>query len=224
MLGKDKNIDSAVRILWDYMILHHTVVRCDAMILLGNRDERTALRAASLYARGFAPTIVISGGISSKNDNLRGYKQTEADHFADIMQGNGVPSHAIFLERYAQNTGENIILSHNLLCANAQNVRSILLIQKPYMERRTYAAFMKQWPNANLLEKVIVSSPPISIDEWFSQNNDFSADVSVIVGDVQRMKVYAERGYQISQDTPKKVEEAMIFLISRGFNKHILQH
>ena len=225
MVGDSKEIDKAVDILWNYMLLHHGLERCDIIFLLGNRDERTARYAADIYRRGFAPKIIVSGGVSRKNDMLWKDKYcTEAQHFSILMQSHGVPAEVIIEETKAQNTGENILFSYELLMSLGISLSSVMLIQKPYMERRAYATFMKQWPVANSLRRVIVSSPTTDRDEWFSASDDIQEDIAVMVGDVQRMSIYVDLGYQISQDIPKSVKDATKKLIDAGFNKHYIQH
>ena len=50
------------------------------------------------------------------------------------------------MENKATNTGENIANSRALLAANGITPASLIVVQKPFMERRSYATFMKQWP------------------------------------------------------------------------------
>ena len=57
-----------------------------------------------------------------------------------------VPKEKVFVENKATNTGENIANSRALLAANGITPASLIVVQKPFMERRSYATFMKQWP------------------------------------------------------------------------------
>ncbi|WP_213080502.1 YdcF family protein, partial [Escherichia coli] len=70
----------------------------------------------------------------------------EAETFAAIAKDAGVPEHAILLETQSTNSGEILHFSHQLLVQQARPAKRILLVQKPYMERRAYATFMQQWP------------------------------------------------------------------------------
>lgn len=83
---------------------------------------------------------------------------------------------------------------------------------------------MKQWPGIHELDRVIVSSPPIAMKEYFVGVQDFVEHVSVMVGDLQRIIEYPKRGYQISQVVPDSVRSAAKQLSDNGFNKHNLQH
>lgn len=44
-----------------------------------------------------------------------------------------------------------------------------------------------------------------------------------MVGDVQRMKLYPERGFQIVQEVPTDVWNAFEELVAKGYDKHLLK-
>lgn len=98
------------------------------------------------------------------------------------------------------------------------NLKSFILVQKPYMERRTYATFKKQWPEA----ECIVTSPKISFEEY-AKDEDFKRRyINVMVGDLLRIREYPKRGFQIEQEIPKEVWDAGQRLVELGFNKYVL--
>ncbi len=74
------------------------------------------------------------------------------------------------------------------------------------MERRAYATFMKQWPERGV--RVVVTSPQIPFEHY--PNDEITAErlIHIMVGDLQRMKTYAERGFQIAQEIPEHVWRA----------------
>jgi uncharacterized SAM-binding protein YcdF (DUF218 family) len=109
-------------------------------------DDRVAVRATELYEQGYGRYIIFSGGIAHRTDPLRpAWDVPEADHFAEVRHG--APHDKILIERRATNTGENMTFTYRLLQERNLHPKSLLLVQKPYMERRTYATFRKQWPN-----------------------------------------------------------------------------
>jgi len=87
------------------------------------------------------------------------------------------------------------------------------------MERRTYATFKKIWPE----KEFIVTSPQINFEDY--PNNEISNKmvINIMVGDLQRIKVYPERGFQISQEIPKNVWEAYEKLVKCGFISHLIK-
>ena len=114
----------------------------------------------------------------------------------------GVPAANILIENRSTNTGENVLFTRQLLAGRGLDPQSFILVQKPYMERRTFATFMKVWPE----KRAIVTSPQVTLDEYLEKysNDELSIDdvVSIIVGDLQRVKLYADLGFQIPQEIP----------------------
>jgi hypothetical protein len=90
------------------------------------------------------------------------------------------------------------------------------------MERRSYATFKKVWPEP----EVRVTSPQVSMDEYLSAYSHRSLSprdvVSIMVGDLQRIRLYAERGFQIPQDIPDGVWAAYEELVRSGFNERLV--
>lgn len=218
----DKTVIELARTLWDYHYLKQEVKPADLIFGLGSLDIRTADRAAELYLAGYAPKILFSGGIGHHEDLLdTGWNKSEAEMFAARAQELGVPSSAILIEPKATNTGENVTLGYNLLQENGLNPESIILVQKPHMLRRTYATFMKQWPGANM--SISVTSPELSFEEYVLGEPEVEQVrlINVIVGYTERIKLYAEKGFQIPQEMPNKVWAAYEELLALGFNQKL---
>ena len=121
------------------------------------------------------------------------WTQPEADQFAEIAIGIGVPSEKILIENRSSNTGENIMFTRRLLEEKQINPQRFILVQKPYMERRSFATFKKVWPE----KEVLVTSPQVSFEEYLREytNQQLSKDdvISIMVGDLQRIKLYRFR-------------------------------
>lgn len=216
----DIEIEGLAKVIWDYHHMNHNLTCADCIFILGNHDTRVAERGAELYLKGLAPFVVISGGLGKITKKI--WKMTEAEKFAEIVHGMGVPREKIILETKSTNTGENIIFTRDLLIKTDVKVNSIIAVNKPYMERRTFAAFGRLWT----VEEIMVTSPQIEFKEYIDvyTNGEITKDeiISVMVGDLQRIKVYAERGFQIYQDIPQNVWKAYDKLVELGFNKHLI--
>ena len=137
--------DTLAKILWGYMHMYHVLEKADAIFVLGSSDERVAEYAAKLYLERWAPLIIFSGGRGETSFDMWG--MTEAEKFASIAINMGVPETSLLLEKRSTNTGENIRFTKELLEKKNVHCKKFILVQKPYMERRTYATFMKQWPD-----------------------------------------------------------------------------
>ena len=214
-MTESRSTDALARTLWDYMLLGHELVPSDLILVLGSNDVRVAEHAAGLFVRGLAPLMVCSGHVGRLTATR--FARSEAETFADVAVAKGVPRDAILLERRATNSGENLAFTRELLEARAVHPRRIILVQKPYMERRAYATFLRQWPGP----EARVTSPPIPFDGYFTPDLPRELVINVLVGDVQRMRVYAERGFQVPQPMPDDVWAAFSELVVRGYTSHL---
>ena len=216
----DDGTRALVQKLWDYHRLNHELAKADAIVVLCSHDTRVAERGAELLLAGWAPLLIFSGGLGVITRNF--WSEPEADLFARIAVGKGVPPESILIEDRSTNTGENVLFTRELLAALGIAVRKLIVVQKPYMERRSFATFRKVWPDPELM----VTSPPASLEEYLSHysNEQLSIDdvISIMVGDLQRIRVYAEKGFQIPQDIPDDVWRAYEALVAAGYDKRLV--
>jgi len=159
--------------------------------------------------------LIFSGGLGKITYKL--WNETEAEKFAKIATEKGVPSKDIYLEKESTNTGDNFRFTKRLIENEKLNIKSCIVVGKPYDEKRAYAAFKKIMPEY----EVIIYSERISCEEYYKRNgNEW---VNVLVGDVQRMKLFYEKGWQIKMEIPKDVWEAYEILVKRGYDRFVLQ-
>lgn len=206
------------------MLLGNKLEQADLILVLGNSDIRVAEYSADLFLQGYAPKILFSGGVAHKSDLLATTweDKTEAEMFSEIAVKKGVPADKILLENKATNTGENVIFSYEIIKLVEPEIKNIILVQKPFMERRTFATFMKRWPQAQKM-KIIVTSPPILFENYPDNYISNEKLINLLVGDLQRLNVYAEKGFQIPQKIPQKVWSAFEQLSVLGYTKHLVK-
>jgi uncharacterized SAM-binding protein YcdF (DUF218 family) len=202
--------------LWDYHLLNNKMEKVDCILALGSHDLRVPERAAELYLEGFAPLVIMSGGLGNFTQEI--WTEKEADKFAAIAIEKGVPPEAILIENNSTNTGENILFTQKLLKEQNLDPHSFIVVQKPYMERRSYATFKKHWPD----KKLLVTSPQISFEEYPNEEIPLERVIHIMVGDLQRIKMYPAKGFQVYQEIPVDVWEAFEQLVTLGFDKHLM--
>ncbi len=129
----------------------------------------------------------------------------------------GVPKERILIENQALNTGENIRFTYRLLQENSLRPRSMILVQKPFMERRTFATFKKQWPDPET--KIYVTSQQIPYENYFNEELSKELIINNMVGDLQKVKEYPKLGFQIKQKIPEDVWQAYEHLVALGYDK-----
>lgn len=70
-----------------------------------------------------------------------------------------------------------------------------------------------------------MTSPMVDMEQYLAdarkQGITENAAVSVIVGDFQRMDLYAKKGYQLPQEIPEDAWQAFDALVSLGFDKQL---
>lgn len=217
----DPRIRELAETLWSYHQLDHALSPSDVILVLCSHDTAVAERGAELYLAGYAPLLMFSGGLGGITKHL--WTEPEADQFAAIAAARGVPSERILVENRSTNTGENIAFSRALLASRGLDPARFIVVQKPYMERRSFATFRKVWPE----KQVAVTSPRVSFDEYLARysNAALTADdvVSIMVGDLHRVKVYPDRGFQIAQEIPSAVWSAFEALVAAGYDRHLIR-
>lgn len=208
----DKVLTNA-KILWDYMLMHHELCPVDAIFAFGSNETRIAERAVELYHQKYAPYIIFSGAGGKESYLLK----EEAEVFADIAIANGVPKERIIKESQSTNTGENILFTRKLLQEKGLHFNSFILVHKPYVERRVYATFRKQWSEADC----IVTSPSVTFEMYTIERQYENRWIDVLVGNLYRIKEYPAKGFQIPQDISQEVLIAYEELINLGYTKFI---
>jgi hypothetical protein len=216
----NERIHALVEKIWQYHHLNHPLSKADALLVLCSHDTRVAEYAAQLFLEGWAPLLIFSGGLGAITGRL--WREPEAEQFAAVAHAMGVPRERVLIESASTNTGENILFTRKLLASRGLDPRTFIVVQKPYMERRSFATFRKLWPDRD----VIVASPRVTLDEYLADysNGSLSEEevVSIMVGDLQRIRLYPSRGFQIHQDMPADVWAAGQELIRAGYDTRLV--
>lgn len=208
-----------LQVLWDYLQLHQQPRKADVIVGFGNFNTNIARRAAQLYFQGLAPKILFTGGLGRNTQGL--LPEPEAVRFARVAREMGVPEQDILLEDKSTNTAENIQFTRALLEAENIPHGHILGVHQPFMERRIAAAVGVYWPELSFS----VTSPQVTTQQYLqdakAQGITENAAVSVIVGDFQRMELYARKGWQLPQQIPEEAWKAFHALVELGFDKQL---
>jgi uncharacterized SAM-binding protein YcdF (DUF218 family) len=202
--------------IWDYHQMGHELLPCSAAIGLGSHDLGVASFAAELYHDGMFPVVVFSGA-TSKTTAAR-FPRGEAVHYREHALSLGVPDNAILVEPNAGNTGQNIVFSRDIFAQAGIAVTTLLLISKPYMERRAYATCRKVWPEVD----VVCASEPLKFDDYVQSIGNEKLVIDMLVGDLQRVIEYPKQGFAITQDVPETILAAYDRLIRAGFDSRLL--
>lgn len=190
------------------LLNRYDIDKVDVLILLGNAIPYTIEVAYNVYKNNLCSKILISGGIGHSTDLLRStiktnikYKnietknKSEADIFKDILVNYyRVSEDDIILENQSTNCGDNALKSVNLLDNLNIKYNSIMLIQDPTMQLRSYASFYKYLKDRNTI--IINYSPFIpeldSNMNFINKNIDGIWDITrylnLISGEIPRLR------------------------------------
>nr|WP_205861329.1 YdcF family protein [Planosporangium flavigriseum] len=197
--------------MWEYHDLRHDLRPCDAGIGLGGRDLGVAVVAVDLFRRRLFPCVVFTGGRTPAT--VHRFPRGEAVHYREYAIANGVPAGSVLLEPRATNTMQNIAFAREVLAAHHIRPRSVLIMCRPYQQRRAYATCKKLWPEV----EVVCAARRLSLDAYVEGIGDAKRVIDMIVGDTQRIDLYAERGYAVPQEMPAPVRAAYGRLVAAGY-------
>ena len=206
-----------VTTLWDYHNLHHDLRRCDVGIGLGSHDFGVATYTAELYHRSLFPLIVFTGANSPTT--IERCPRGEAVHYREHALELGVPDSAILVEPEATSTVANIELTRQLLADKGIPVRSVMLITRPYHQRRAHATCKKLWPEID----VVCAARPQTLAEHMDSIGDVDHVINMLVGETQRVIEYPRRGVAIPQDVPESVRIAYERLVAAGYTRRLIR-
>jgi uncharacterized SAM-binding protein YcdF (DUF218 family) len=162
------------------------------------------------------PLVVFTGATSrTTRDRM---PRGEAEHYRERAMELGVPTDAILVEPRARNTGENIRFSRALLEERGAAVSSVLLISKPYEERRAYATARKLWPEVEWVS----ASTPMTLTDYVDSIGDARLVIDMLAGAQQRLMIYPQQGFMIEQRVPDDVVAAYDRLRDAGFTSRLV--
>ena len=207
------------RVLWDYLRIGAPLERREAIVAFGGHDLRVADWAAQLWLDGWAPKLVLSGGLGYYTSKI--WSEPEAHKFRRIAVDRGVDADAILVEDQSRNSGENVAFTRNMLETNYFFLGRAICVQKPYLERRVHLTLLRQWPGCEFL----LSSPPITY-EGYAQPDIIGFDklINELVGQVDRVERYPELGFTEKAAVPEEVIAAKRRLVELGFGNHLISN
>jgi uncharacterized SAM-binding protein YcdF (DUF218 family) len=205
-----------VEILWDYHNMHHELRPCDIGIGLGSHDPGVAMCATDLYHKGYFPRIVFTG--ANAPTTIERFPRGEAVHYREYAIEHGVPDDAILIETKATNTGQNFEYTRKLLADEGIEVSSAIVMSRPYQQRRAYATCKKLWPELD----IICASHDLSLDGYVAMIGDPDRVINMLVGDTQRIELYAEKGFAVSQAISQQALNSYRFLSSAGYTARLV--
>ncbi len=210
-------VQSLGNVLWDYLRVGDSLERREAIVVFGGHDLRVADWAAQLWLDGWAPRLVLSGGLGYYTSKI--WREPEAHKFRRVALARGVDAGAILIEDRSRNSGENVTCTREMLHQQGIALRNAICVQKPYLERRVLQTLRRQWRDCDFL----MTSPPIQYESYPHPDIiDFDKLINELVGQVDRVEKYPSLGFTERAEVPENVLLAKRRLVELGFVHHLV--
>lgn len=190
--------------------------RAELVLAMGSQDLRVADTAVRAFRETRADWLVCSGGFGKDTAAL--FHQPEGVLYAQRCRDAGVPEERLIVEDRASNSGENFLFSKRLLAGRGLFPSAGVIACKPYMARRAWAAGTWQWPEA----RWSVFPSPVGLEEYLARSGGPEAVFHLMVGDLQRLRVYAGR-FQAPVEVPEAVWAAYERLAADGWDRFVIR-
>ena len=175
----------------DFIFVADEPRKADAIFLPGGSDPAPSELAARLYADGFAPLIIPSGGVSVKTGKFDGVKRnieryngdykSDCEFMTDVLIKNGVPAAAIIDEDKSGYTKENAVLTRKVADRNGLTIKTAIVCCKAFHARRSLMCYQFSFPETEIL---IVPAEVFGInrDNWYT----FDYGIERVMGELAR--------------------------------------
>ena len=219
-----QKVDFLAQKLWNYHYriddINKIKGKADVIICFTSIDPRPARYSSKLFIEGYAPLVVFSGKGAVSDFQKTDWGMPEAVKFKEIALGEGVPENKIIVEDKSENSQQNVEFVEALLAKLGIPAKIIILVHKPTMVRRAYATFKNFWKGKT---KLYMSAEKITYDGYMALDEiDKEQMINIMVGDLQRIKLYPDKGFQIFQEIPEDVWDAYEELVKMGYDKHLI--
>lgn len=190
--------------------------RAEIVLAMGSQDLMVADTAVQAFRETHAGWLVCSGGLGK--DTAEIFRQPEGVLYARRCLELGAPEDRLIIEKEAANSGENFRFSRAMLEERGIFPRTGVIACKPYMAKRALATGAMQWPEVQWS----VRRPELTLSEYIAQGNDARTVLELMVGDLQRLRVYAGR-FQEPVEVPEPVWAAFERLAGAGYDRFVIR-
>lgn len=181
-------IKPTIEVINDLLFIETPVEPVDLLFVFGNDWIETMNEVYSLYQRGIAKNILISGHSVSGNKD-----QSEALRFLNRGIELGIPKTVFLLEEKATNTKENLEFSSPIIqnSIGFSNIRKIMFVCKTFHTRRVMMTAKQFFPDhIEYLFYPVKDERNIQKDNWWKDQVAFER----VIAEVRRIAEYTLKG------------------------------
>ncbi len=125
--------------IYDYLAEEDLPQPAELIFVFGAKTPARIEKAIELYKKGLAPRIMLSGG----NPFYAQSTISEAEQYQEIALSKGVKAEDIIIEPKSITIPDNVGMSLKQLKSMGEKVKSFILINSPYAQRRGWCVFNK---------------------------------------------------------------------------------
>lgn len=206
------DLDAAARQAFAYLSATDPLpaARVDAVMGFGTFDLSLAAFCGDVWRRGLAPRIVFTGGFGAGTADLG---QPEADAWCEELRRThpAIPASQIIVENRSTNTTENIEFTAALLerdypdLAFGRGLRTAIVVAAPARLRRVKLALLEKQPSV----RVTCALPAADFDREYALHERKGIPfLPHLLGELDRIVSYAERGWIASEPLPPEIAAA----------------
>jgi uncharacterized SAM-binding protein YcdF (DUF218 family) len=187
--------------LWNWLEIKDNPEVCDVIFLFGGAIIDIAAKGLELYKQDLSRRIITTGNTGTFGNP--DWYEPIADVFAAYLIAHGVPEAAITRQNQSMNTLEDVTMTLPVLEANHISHGSIALVSRPLHQRRAYATYQRQDPDARIIN--LPCSEPAPADLTEVELTDISVRCTQ---EYERLVQYAAKGELMPQPIPDEVKLA----------------
>lgn len=168
--------DRIIADISNYIFVSDKPKNADAILLPGGSHPEQPEYAAELYNQGFAPLIIVSGGVSVKREKFDGVKsksdiynrdyKTDCEFLTDALHINGVPLSAIYGEDKSGHTRDNAFFSKKVADEKGLRIKTAIIVCKAFHARRCLMLYQMAFPDTTFCVCPVVCMG-ITRDNWY---------------------------------------------------------
>ena len=174
-------VKNAAKKIWNFLKIKDAAQKADAIFVLGGSSLLPVAKAAELYKKGFSKKIVfISTGGTFTNPK---WKSGEAKTYFRKLLMLGIPKKDILWAELTSNTLDEAKKAIRFMKESGLSPKKVILTSRPLHQRRAYATFRKQNPEAQFIN--------VPSDEAFRFTKKIAER---LVEEIERLVLYAKKG------------------------------
>lgn len=165
-----------IKAITDFIFVEDALQKSDIIIVVGGSYPEAAEIAADLWKSGYAPKIMIGGGVSIKTGKFPGSRSKqnvynkdyadECEFYTDILLKNGIDESVIYGENKSSFTKENALYAKKLAEERNLTVSKAILICKSFHSRRCLMLYQTVFPDVEFYVKTF-DGFGITKDNWY---------------------------------------------------------